>query len=389
MPDSAAVRLPLDGVRVLDLVAPVSAYCGRLLAGYGADVLRVEPPGDDAHDDRAGWLAAWYRAGCRSVTLDVAGDGAAEVLAVLARDVDVVIASPTASTPVAGFVADPPRLAWCPSSAVTCLLTPFGATGPLRDWRATPLTAHAMSGLMYPVGPEDGPPLAMPGRQHWDEAGIRAATCIVAALHERPWVGGQVLDIAAHEVAASQDDVIHRFSVAGLVMQRRVNFGVPPSGTWRVADGMVDIAVNTPAHWASFVAAMGAPDALADEMWQDRAMRQQLHDVLGEVVERLLAPRTRDELVDELQRHGVPCSAANTPEQFVADQRTDERAPLGSLHRPAIGTRAVPGPPAHVDEAFHRGDLVAPSAGSDSEVVFAELGWAAEELATWVAASRG
>jgi formyl-CoA transferase/CoA:oxalate CoA-transferase len=323
------------------------------------------------------------------VTLDVADDRAEEVLAALARDVDVVVASPTASTPVAGYVADPPGLAWCPPSAVTCLLTPFGATGPLRDWRATPLTAHAMSGLMYQVGPEDGPPLAMPGRQHWDEAGIRAAACIVAALHERPWVGGQVLDISAHEVAASQDDVIHRFSVAGLVMQRRVNFGVPPSGTWRVADGMVDIAVNTPGHWTSFVDAMGGDEDVAAEMWQDRAMRQQLHDVLGEVVERLLATRSRDELVAELQRHGVPCSAANTPEQFVADQRADERQPLGSLHRPAVGTRDVPGPPAHVDDAFHRRDLVAPPAGAHSEVVLAELGWPADELATWRGAGRG
>ena len=53
---------------------------------------------------------------------------------------------------------------------VTCLLTPFGATGPLRNWRVTPLTAHAMSGLMFAVGPEEGPPLSMPGRQLWDEA---------------------------------------------------------------------------------------------------------------------------------------------------------------------------------------------------------------------------
>ena len=148
------------------------------------------------------------------------------------------------------------------------------------------MTAHAMSGLMYAVGPEEGPPLSMPGRQLWDEAGVRAAICIVAALHERPRVGGQVLDVAAHEVMASQDDMIHRFSVAGLVMQRRANFAPPPSGTWTVADGIVDIAVNTPGHWESFVKTMGSPPELTDEMWKDRAMRIQLHDVLGETVGR-------------------------------------------------------------------------------------------------------
>jgi crotonobetainyl-CoA:carnitine CoA-transferase CaiB-like acyl-CoA transferase len=388
MPDpEAAVALPFDGIRVLDLAAPVSAMCGRVLAGYGASVVRIEsprrPPRDEG-DRRGAWLDAWYAAGCRSVTLDVTDEQAVPLLAELAATVDVVVASPTAATPVVGFVADPLALSWCPASVVTCLLTPFGATGPLRDWRVTPLTAHAMSGLMYPVGPQDGPPVAMPGRQHWDEAGVRAATCIVAALHERQWVGGQVLDVSAHEVATSQDDVIHRFDVAGLVVRRLVNFGVPPSGTWPVADGMVDIAVNTPAHWEAFVKTMGSPAELTDPMWEDRAMRMQLHDVLGEAVAALLRDRHRDQLVADGQANGLPCSAANTPEQFVADQRADERRPLGSLRHPTLGTCDVPGPPLRVDGRFHERDLVAPVIGADTDdVLGSELGHTAVELEAW------
>lgn len=382
-PDEA---LPFHGVRVLDLAAPVSLMCGRVLAAYGATVVRVEPPRVPArHDDRRGaWLDAWYAAGCRSVTLDVTDERALPLLAELAATVDVVVASPTAATPVVGFVADPLGLSWCPASVVTCLLTACGATGPLRDWKMTPLTAHAMSGLMYPVGPEAGPPLAMPGRQHWDEAGVRAATCIAAALHERLWVGGQVLDVAAHEVAASQDDVLHRFDVAGLVMRRRVNFGVPPSGTWAVADGMVDIAVNTPGHWEAFVKTMGSPPELTDPMWAERAMRTQLHDVLGEKVAELLRERHRDELVAEGQAHGMPCSAANTPEQFVADQRADERRPLGTLRHPTLGSCDVPGPPLRVAGRFHQRDLVTPARGADTEDVLCdELGHPAAEVRQW------
>ena len=177
----------------------------------------------------------------------------------------------------------------------------------------------------------------MPGRQLWDEAGIRAAICIAAALRERPHVGGQVLDVAAHEVMASQDDIIHRFSVAGLVMQRRANFAVPPSGTWPVADGMVDIAVNTPGHWDTFVKTMGSPPELTDEMWQDRTVRLQLHDVLSGD-RRPAPPRpARDELIADGQANGLPCSALNTPEQFVADLRRDERRPLGTLTQPDSG----------------------------------------------------
>ncbi len=383
MPDP----LPFAGVRVLDLAAPVSAYCARVMAGYGADVIRLQPPAavrSTPADRRAAWLDAWYDAGCRSVTLDVGDDRAVPLLAELAAAADVVIASPTATTPVAGFVDAAFGLTWCPATAVTCLLTPFGATGPLRDWKATPLTAHAMSGLMYAIGPEDGPPLSMPGRGPWDGAGIRAAICIAAALHERPHVGGQVLDIAAHEVMAGQDDIIERFDVAGLVMKRQSNFGVPPSGTWPVADGMVDIAVNTPGHWESFVKTMGSPAELVDEMWADRTVRLQLHDVLTETIGTLLATRRRDELIADGQANGMPCSALNTPEQFVEDLRGDRRHPLGTLARIDLGTIDAPGSPIHIGPGFYEADLVAPTIGEHTAAVLGdELGHSPDELAQW------
>ncbi len=275
-------------------------------------------------------------------------------------------------------------MSWAPPTAVTCLLTAFGATGPLRNWKATPLTAHAMSGLMYAIGPEEGPPLSMPGRQLWDGAGIRAAICIAAALRERPHIGGQVLDISAHEVMAGQDDILHRFDVAGLVMRRQSNFGVPPSGTWPVRDGMVDIAVNTPGHWDAFVKTMGSPPELTDEMWVDRTVRLQLHDVLTETIGPLLAARSKDELIAAGQANGMPCSALNTPEQFVADLRGDERRPLGTLTRADLGTCDVPGSPIHLTEVMYVADLVAPVAGEHTDAVLVdELGHSAEELAGW------
>ncbi|MCU1501911.1 MAG: Crotonobetainyl-CoA:carnitine CoA-transferase CaiB [Ilumatobacteraceae bacterium] len=374
MPDPRVPPRPFAGVRILDLAAPVSVYCARLLAAYGADVVRLESPSvelDAAAQPRRAWLDAWYAAGCRRVTLDVTDPSAVSLLGELAADVDVVIASPTASTPVAGFLDAERGFDWCAASVVTCLLTPFGATGPLRDWRATPMTAHAMSGLMFAIGPEAGPPLSMPGRQLWDEAGIRAAICIAAALRERSRVGGQVLDIAAHEVLAGQDDLIHRFSVAGLVMQRRANFAPPPSGTWEVANGTIDIAVNTPGHWEAFVKTMGSPPELTDEIWEDRAMRIQLHDVLGESVARLLRDRHRAELIAGGQANGLPCSALNTPEQFVEDQRVDERRPLGTLTGPDLGTCAAPGPPIHIGADFFEPDGVAVRPGADTETILA------------------
>ena len=76
----------------------------------------------------------------------------------------------------------------------------------------------------------------------------------------------------------------------------------------------------------------------------------------------------------------MPCSAANTPEQFVADQRADERHPLGTLRHPTLGTRDVPGPPLRVEGPFHERDLVAREPGADTDdVLGVELGHTAAE----------
>jgi crotonobetainyl-CoA:carnitine CoA-transferase CaiB-like acyl-CoA transferase len=80
----------------------------------------------------------------------------------------------------------------------------------------------------------------------------------------------------------------------------------------------------------------------------------------------------------------MPCSALNTPEEFVADQRRDERHPLGTLTHAELGRCEVPGAPLHVDGVFHAADLVAVAAGADTDAVFIdELGHRADEVARW------
>src|ERR1700733_9319776 len=116
-------ELPLGGIRVLDLAGPLGSYCGRLLADAGADVVKVEPPEGDqlrrrppfAGDlaDPAGSLSfAYYQANKRGVMLDYRHAEAAAVLAELGANCDVVVLTPTAAEPVAGFDPDTGELTW-------------------------------------------------------------------------------------------------------------------------------------------------------------------------------------------------------------------------------------------------------------------------------------
>src|ERR1700756_55931 len=206
-----AHQLPLGGVRVLDLSGQLGSYCGRLLADLGADVVKVELPegdvlrhtppyaGDHAGTERS-LSFAYYHANKRGVVLDYRDPTTAALLSRLGANADVVIVTPTAREPVTGFDPVSGQLSWAGPAAVLCSITPFGLTGPYRTWRATHLTSHAMSGLMYIQGPVEGPPVVVPGQQLYDHVGTHAAVAVLAALRARPQAGGQLIDMSAHEV---------------------------------------------------------------------------------------------------------------------------------------------------------------------------------------------
>ena len=134
-------RGPLGGMRVLDLSGRTGAYCTKILADLGADVIKVELPAGDRlrfvppfRDGRtgpeAGLLFAYYHHNKRGITLDWERVDAEVLLAELAATAHVVIASPRGERQqLHGFIDDPPSLSWVPDSALTCFITPFGLTG--------------------------------------------------------------------------------------------------------------------------------------------------------------------------------------------------------------------------------------------------------------------
>ena len=124
------------------------------------------PPGAD------GLLFAYYNNNKRGITLDWTREEALPLLEELSAIADVVLISPDRRRPIAGLGDSPPYLSWLPKRTLLCSITPYGLTGPWRGWRATSFTSFASSGGMHPVGPDAGPPLAMPGQQLYDFDGV-------------------------------------------------------------------------------------------------------------------------------------------------------------------------------------------------------------------------
>ncbi|GAA1262024.1 CoA transferase [Sphaerisporangium rubeum] len=375
---------PLTGIRVLDLASELTAYGTRLLAGLGADVLVVEPPG--GHELRRrppfptgtssayGLPFAYLFTGKRAVTLDVTVPAALPLLTDLARDADVVIASPGPLSPIAGLTANPgtvdagpgdadtvvtspaphspvagldparPALSWAPRDAIVCLVTPFGLTGPYRSYRATHLTLHAMSGGMHTQGPVEGPPVVIPGEQKYAEVGAWLAVAVLAALRERGRSGGQVLDLSAHEVMTATDGSLAHYTATGHLTGRGPAPGTPPSGVWRCRDGDVEFQVWTDRHWHGFVELIGSPEALRDPALAHPAARAPRAAELTAVIEPLVGAANRGDLVREGQRLGVPCGPINTIGEFAEDEQVRARGGVtdtSGLPMPAWPFRAT------------------------------------------------
>ena len=164
-------------------------------------------------------------------------------------------------------------------------ITPFGLVGPLRDLRATPFVSFAMGGGMHWTGHRDGPPLAAPGQLAWDEAGIHAAFGIVSALFGHGRFGGQMLDFAVHDLAASKDFLIERFDVGAInEWGRSVEVGIPPSGRWECRDGLLGISAHQRHHWEAFLTMLDHPDELSEPSLADPQLRREIFDGLQEVI---------------------------------------------------------------------------------------------------------
>jgi crotonobetainyl-CoA:carnitine CoA-transferase CaiB-like acyl-CoA transferase len=390
---------PLAGRRALDLAGPIGAYCSKLLADLGCDVIKVEPPkGDPMRDrppfvggataDRESTVFASYHANKRGITLDVGRTEARSLLKALAKDCDVVVISPTARTPVAGFDRAAHHVDWVPADCFVASITPFGLDGPMADMRITPFLSFAVGGAMHWVGEKDGPPLAAPGQLAWDEAGLHAAFGIVSTLFGGEDAGGQLLDLSVHEVQAGKDFVLERYDVSrpGEWGGRFAGVGIPPSGTWQCVDGPIGIAAHQEHHWQTFLTMLDNPEDLSEPSLEDPMVRRLIFDGLELLIGDLVANRSRLDLFARGQAAGLPCAPVNSPRDFVEDPQPVARGVFASPGADGKPTVTIPWRWCNAIPELIYLRRPAPRLGEhNAEVYINELGFSETQLKNWEA----
>lgn len=391
---------PLRGVRVLDCADATGAYCARLLADLGADVVIVEPAGGSTARTRepvvdvegVGAVSCFDRfvnLNKRSVALDLLSDAHRDVFLQLVAGADVLVDTRDGSLgPSHGFTDEELRAA--NPRLVHLLISAFGEHGPYSRRASDDLTTLAAGGLLSLGGYPDAGPVAVCGDQTYFARSIFAAAGAIMALIERDRSGkGDTVEVCGQEaIANALEDAIPDADINGRVRRRRGDRAREAgTGTYRCADGYVAIVagrLGTAKAFAALVEWMvsegteGA-DELRDPKWTDHRHRQSSEGIarFGEIFERFASSRTKQALYEEAQRRRIAVAPVNTPAEVLADAQLAARAFFVEVPReagpdgPAI--LVYPGRPFSIDGLgpFLRRNVPAP--GQHTGEVLSEL----------------
>ena len=298
--------MTITPLRVLDLTDPLGHQAARLLVGLGADVVRVSLDGErlDGPD------ALHWHAGKRVVAVPD-GDGLDAVVSSLVARADIVVESgPRAALrTVALREADP--AAW--EHVAHVVVTPFGLSGPRRDWLADDTVLTAAGGMAWLGGDPGHSPEPPPREQGLQLAGTHGAIGALLALHARHRTGaGQLVDVSAQEAVAATLETgaiawIHGRSVPG---RSSGIYGHVAHRVFRAADGYLAGGYSgSPRMWDDLLAWMveeREADDLADERWQDVDVRWAGRPHVDEVVARFVARRSAAAFAEEARRRALP-----------------------------------------------------------------------------------
>lgn len=384
----------LEGRRVVELCGESGAYCGKLFADAGADVVKVEAPGGDpsrgypplwsgAVGDATPSLSFLYNnTSKRSTVLDLELSRDRDRLGSIAADADLVVESfapgylDSLGVGFGALRARNPRL-------VLTSITGFGQTGPHSDYKSSDLVANALGGVMYVTGEADDPPVTLRGRHaHVMASTCAAASSLIAMLEAERSGRGQQVDISIEEVVASVSHIagIGKWLDDGIVPRRMGSrlFASIPSGAYACRDGLVYLMVNRPAHWqglARWIHEVTGEEAVLDPLFEGpSSTRFATRELVDHFVAQLTARFTVAEMYHEGQRRHLALAPVNRLSDVVADPHLQARGFFVEVEHAGGSGLVYPGAPYRSQETFFGIRHPAPEVGQHTEEILAAFG---------------
>ncbi|MFH1651287.1 MAG: CoA transferase [Chloroflexota bacterium] len=400
----------LSPYRVLDLSDEKGLVCGRILGDFGADVIQVEKPGGARcrnlgpfyhhipHPEKSlFWFA--YAANRRGITLNLESADGRALFRRMVRDADVVVESfPPGYLDGLGLGYAP--LAEINPGIILTSITPFGQTGPYRDFKGPDLVTWSLGGMTCVSGDPDRPPLRVSFPQSCPHGGAAGAAGTIFALHHRSVTGeGQHVDVSIQAaVVRTLMNVRQFWDVCGIRLKRAGQFrtGLSTNANqrliWRCADGYVNLPLfggitgaRSNQALTDWIRNEGIEDDYLESItWVEYDMAQSTQaqfDRIAQPISRFFAGHTMTGLFKGAIERGIMLYPVYSPREIAADPQLADRDFWQKVPHPELGeTLTYPGSFAclsGVDTAIRRR---APLIGEHNLEIYTELGLSREDL---------
>jgi CoA:oxalate CoA-transferase len=351
----------LDDLKVVEFAQMVSGpMCGKMFADMGAEVIKIEPPGvgdearrhrpfagDTPHPEKSGFFL-YLNTSKKSITLNPATPSGAEVFRKLVADADILIENhrpgymESLRLGYESLKSINPRL-------IVVSITPFGQTGPYRDWKGNELIEWSMSltGYNTPTLVDDGDkenPLKAPGHAAEMMGATSAAAAAMCAVFHRDATGeGQWVDVPCWQATVNTAKIeMAVWSYVGMPFSRlraNVSVGLEPLPC---RDGYVYVLWAADSHWEALKDVLGRPELLDSELFHDLAGRHENDDVLRPMVKAELLKFDMEYLVREGQKRGLTIGPVHTVEQAANHPHLIAREAFAEIDHPIAGRFKYP-----------------------------------------------
>ncbi|MDD5127859.1 MAG: CoA transferase [Dehalococcoidales bacterium] len=356
------MKLALKDVKIIEFGEMICIpYCGKLLADLGAEVIKIEKPGvgdaarrrgpflDDIPGPERSGLFLYLNTNKKSVTLSLEKPTGREIFHKLVKDADVLLED-TAPGKLARMGLAYKDLRKINPSLIMSSVTPFGQTGPWRNYKTSDLVNWQVVGAGYVTprwaGTPNQEPLRVLNTASYMTAASVAAATMGALHHQRRTSHGQQIDISQMEALMGLvAEHTNWWPYEGMSPTRTSIPEGAPRHFFKVKDGWVFVYADEPHHWERLVEIMGKPDWAQIDMFKTGKSRGEYWESLQPLIAEWIKDKTKAEIFEAGKAKGVPLSRVNTMEDVLKNPQFVERAVFVDIAHPVAGKLTYPGAP--------------------------------------------